>query len=119
MNQEQEELLERKCFEFADRLSDIYVEAPDDPTAWRLRQLHFAAVKTGVFVRKSLMHDSRREHAHHMLQACIHALESEYWLQLLVSKEPFEALNQALQQVKEIIVMLSQILKLKNFNPNY
>ncbi len=92
----------------------------EDQESWRLKQLHFSAVKTGVFVRKSLMHDSRREHVHHMLQACVHALESQYWLQLL-SKEGGSGatLQTALSEIADIIEILTAILKLKNHNPNY
>ena len=118
MNQEQ--ILERKCFDFAQKLTGMEVKNHNEAHSWRMRQLHFTAVKTGVFVRKSLMHDSRREHAHHMLQACVHALESEYWLQLLsMNTDPEVNVDMALGEIREIISLLTNILKLKSFNPNY
>lgn len=110
----QEQLLDDKCKAFAQQILEFVEQLKHLGIPHLVGELLREGVGIGIHVRQALSMKSRRNYLLKMNLASSNAIATAYWLELIARNQRFEPRpDNYLREVKEIISILSIILKLK------
>lgn len=105
-------IIEKKSFEFALRIIELYKQMQDQREYVLSKQVLRSGTSIGANVREATSAESKKDFIHKMSIASKEAKETEYWLLLIQQSKLVEIeLTQLLKEIKEIIKILTSIVK--------
>ncbi|MGB2632005.1 MAG: four helix bundle protein [Minisyncoccales bacterium] len=109
---EKDNLIQRKSFEFALSIIDLYKKLINQNEFIISKQLLRSATSIGANIEEAIGGQSRKDFIHKLAVAAKEARETRYWLKLLDQGKLSDA-NCApyLDEIDEIIAVLTKIIK--------
>ncbi len=109
---EKDNLIQKKSFDFALSVIDLYKELIKQKEFIISKQLFRSATSIGANIEEAIAGQSRKDFIHKMSIASKEARETRYWLRLLDSSDLVDInFNKYILEINQIIAILIKIIK--------